>query len=219
MNWRRNVPKVLFGVALSWIVAVGQVQAMNMNTWTYEGTGVDTVSGLEHTVSGFLELDFGPPVGVDTPFNRGNVVNSEFTVAGPSFGGGVPATNTFSFGGSFTFDNDMLSDVMGMVNPPDRLGCIGDITQGCFAAYVGGAVSQFFSLTIFNGDDWQFDAFLLGGAVLAQNDPGGTFVLSGTGQWFPPSPAANPVPEPSTMLLLGSGLVGLVGWQMRKRKG
>ena len=28
----------------------------------------------------------------------------------------------------------------------------------------------------------------------------------------------SPIPEPSTMLLFGTGLVGLLGWQLRKRK-
>ena len=32
----------------------------------------------------------------------------------------------------------------------------------------------------------------------------------------PPPRPSNPIPEPSTMILLGSGLIGLVGWRLRR---
>ena len=218
MNWRRYLPKILVGAALSWLVVVGQAQASNI--WTYEG------SGDGHTITGFLDLNIGSPVGTDTNFDLSNVINSEFTITGPNFLGGGVATNTIPLDGSFTFDHSMLFNVMGFITPPNNVGCVGDISKGCYLAYVGGTFLQFLSATIFNGNDWQVNASLLSeGLGAQQNAPGGgivgEFILSGTGQWTSPgggpSPSPSPTPEPGTLLLLGSGLVGLVGWQMKKR--
>ncbi|MGA3118777.1 MAG: PEP-CTERM sorting domain-containing protein [Syntrophobacteraceae bacterium] len=48
------------------------------------------------------------------------------------------------------------------------------------------------------------------------NDLGQIVGVNTTGS-FIANPVATPVPEPSTILLLGSGLVGLVGWRWRRK--
>jgi len=60
---------------------------------------------------------------------------------------------------------------------------------------------------------------------LTVNDLGDSFgdplfaqVGSGSVMVDSPSPSPNPVPEPATIFLLGSGLVGLVGWRVAKAK-
>lgn len=222
MKLRNILPQLVLGVLF---VGGGVVPPAHANSiWTFAGEGDG------HTVTAFLELDFDPPVPVDpatgTPFTKVNVVNSEFTISGPNFPGFVGATTSLFSPGSFTFDHGTFEDAMGVVIPPDNLGCLGNNEQGCVWEYVGGGleVVQFLSATIFNVDFWQVDASTFVGdvgALLNGNTNLGNFTLSGGGTWTPPprNTDPNPIPEPSTMLLLGLGLVGLVGWQMRKRKG
>ncbi len=224
MKLRNILPQLVLGVLF---VGGGVVpQAHGNSIWTYAGDGDG------HTVTAFLELDFDPPLPVSPvtgmQFTKVNVMDSEFTISGPNFPGFVGATTFLFSPGSFTFDHGTLVDATGVVLPPDDLGCseVTVIFPGCFWEYVGGGleVVQFLSATIFNGDFWQVDASTFGGdvgALLNGNTTLGNFTLSGGGTWTPPpgNTDPNPIPEPSTMLLLGVGLVGLVGWQMRKRKG
>ncbi len=224
MKWRSMLPQFLLGVLV--VFGPGLPQAQANSIWNYAG------SGDGHAVTAFLELDFDFPVGLVMPFGTGNVVNSEFTISGPIFETGpilsslTPGSFTFEHS-SFTFPADINAPI-GEVSPPDILGCAENIADACTWIYSGAEpgseLVQILVATIFNGDDWEVSGFLDGavpGAI--SNGPNGgnligEFVLSGTGQWTPQISGTNPVPEPSTMILMGSGLVGLVGWQMRKRK-
>ena len=61
----------------------------------------------------------------------------------------------------------------------------------------------------FGGSGW------LDWIVLSQPTTGGSLQYTGQGDW---NLDFQPVPEPGTMLLLGSGLIGLIGYRMKKAR-
>ncbi len=77
------------------------------------------------------------------------------------------------------------------------------------------------SWTSFLGITWDADASMLSGGVSIVTDINDNYwkSYSSTGdQIVGYQVGPNPVPEPATMLLFGSGIAGLIGTRMRKKK-
>ena len=215
MKIRKIMSHMFLGMLFLPVGMVFDAQANSI--WTFEGSGIDTSTQEVHTVMAFLELDFGPTVSTVTPFSVGNISSSALMVSGPNFQIGVGPTSP----NSFTFDETTLAIANGEVLPPNNLGC-----TDCLWTYfsIGGGFIQTLSATILNGNEWELVAQViqvpvlqLGGDPFGENIFG-EFILRGTGQWTPQSIISNPVPEPDTVFLVGTGLVVLVGWQIRNKK-
>jgi Ice-binding-like/PEP-CTERM motif len=119
-------------------------------------------------------------------------VGSAATLNGPTFAGNVLANTLISSDGNLTLGCGRLLSATAQVT------LIQDtISAGC------------------EGKGLAFNVVPGGGPIVVDTTtpgpgPGGGTVVSGGG------PAPAPVPEPGTMILLGSGLVGLVGWGRKK---
>jgi sugar lactone lactonase YvrE len=164
------------------------------------------------TVSTFVTgLNYPHYLTCDSSDNLYFTNNSDSTI-----GKITPSGNVSTFATGFSQPSGMAFDSSGnlYVNTILNGGTICEITPG-------GSVSTF-ATGLFNLSGMCFDSsdnlYATGGYLVFKITPGGnvsTFATGVNGAW---GVVPAPVPEPSTLVLLGIGAIGSLGWAWRRRK-
>ena len=164
-------------------------------TYDYAGNPF-TLSGYPDELFGISS--FGTSITATVTFD--SVVTSTFTgtLTGTSdiLSGGI---NGYAFGGSDTWTGGM-QDSFTFVN--------GQITEWTFLT---DATSPYYLLTTSNS--WGGSALDTVGRIDAGDTP--SYIALDPGTWTLQANSNGAVPEPCTMLLIGSGLVGLAAWRRK----
>jgi len=180
-----------------------------------------------------MSLDIAPSSQTVTP---GSQVNVGVAISGLG-NGAAPSLGIFDI--DVTFDPAVLSlNAVSFGDPGlgDQLDLFG--FGSINSATPGSGVVNLFELSLdfpsdldtlqagaFTLASLTFDTLAEGTSLLGLivNDLGDSFgdplnAQIGTGSVSVNSPSPNPVPEPGTMLLFGTGIVGLVGWRVAKER-
>ena len=187
---------------------------------TYQGSSIGLIESLTG-VNDTLYLGFGDAIGTPNGFSN--------TLGEIALDGTVSNATTFDFGTDFdglgagdqgqifSFDGSTASLIETIYSVDIASSSLSSVTNFSLndirLGDMYGIGTSLFGITRTDNRIYEFD--LNSGNIL------GSVTINAPGQFngLAPTIPSNPVPEPSTLLLLGSGLIGLVFFGRKKRVG